>query len=41
MQFHLNGFEPGDPSIADPEQRLPPAGSLGSLPKEVAAARPG
>ena len=35
MQFHLNGFEPGDPSIADPEQRLPPAGSLGSLPKEV------
>ncbi|HWK97500.1 MAG TPA: FAD-binding monooxygenase [Pseudolabrys sp.] len=35
MQFHLNGFEPGDPSIADPEQRLPPAGSFGALPKEV------
>ncbi len=35
MQFHLNGFEPGDPSIADPEQRLPPAGSFGPLPREV------
>ena len=35
MQFHLNGFEPGDPSVADPEQRLPPAGSFGPLPTEV------
>ncbi|RDV05398.1 FAD-binding monooxygenase [Undibacter mobilis] len=35
MQFHLNGFEPGDPSIADPELRLPPAGSVGALPRKV------
>ena len=35
MQFHLNGFEPGDPAIADPVRRLPPAGASGSLPKEV------
>lgn len=35
MQFHVNGFEPGDPSIADPVRRLPPAGASGSVPKEV------
>ena len=35
MQFHLNGFEPGDPSIADPLLRLPPPGSAGPAPKEV------
>ncbi len=35
MQFHLNGFEPGDPAIADPVRRLPPPGSSGSLPKDV------
>jgi len=35
MQFHLNGFEPGDPSIADALQRLPPPGSAGPAPKEV------
>ncbi len=22
MQFHLNGFEPGDPDIADPAERV-------------------
>jgi len=24
MQFHLNGFEPGDPEIADPAERILP-----------------
>jgi phenol 2-monooxygenase len=35
MQFHLNGFEPGDPEIADPARRYPPSGATGSLPEEV------
>jgi phenol 2-monooxygenase len=35
MQFHLNGFEPGDPAIADPVRRLPPPGSSGPVPRQV------
>src|SRR6478672_5841233 len=35
MQFHLNGFEPGDPEISDPSERLPGAGAQGSVPAEV------
>ena len=35
MQFHLNGFEPGDPEIADPARRYPPSGAPGDLPAEV------
>lgn len=35
MQFHLNGFEPGDPEIADPLQRHAASGSRGSVPQEV------
>ncbi len=35
MQFHLNGFEPGDPEISDRSQRYPTPGSTGSLPEEV------
>ncbi|CAN5543336.1 FAD-binding monooxygenase [soil metagenome] len=35
MQFHLNGFEPGDPEIADPAQRAAPPGSPGPVPAEV------
>jgi phenol 2-monooxygenase len=35
MQFHLNGFEPGDPEIFDPAERYPAAGAQGSVPKEV------
>jgi phenol 2-monooxygenase len=35
MQFHLNGFEAGDPEIADPAERLPAPGAQGSLPAEV------
>lgn len=35
MQFHLNGFEPGDPEISDPSQRHPAPGSSGTVPGEV------
>ena len=35
MQFHLNGFEPGDPEISDPAQRQPASGSSGTVPAEV------
>ncbi|MDB5504644.1 MAG: phenol 2-monooxygenase [Tardiphaga sp.] len=35
MQFHLNGFEPGDPHIADPAQRTPAPGSPGPVPEVV------
>ena len=35
MQFHLNGFEPGDPEVFDPSERYPASGAQGSLPDEV------
>jgi phenol 2-monooxygenase len=35
MQFHLNGFVPGDPEIFDPEERYPASGAQGSVPAEV------
>src|SRR5947209_4736413 len=35
MQFHLNGFEPGDPEIADPARRYAASGSAGPVPEEV------
>ena len=35
MQFHLNGFAPGDPDIADPAERYPLSGAQGSVPAEV------
>jgi phenol 2-monooxygenase (NADPH) len=35
MQFHLNGFEPGDPEIADPAERVLASGTSGSVPDEV------
>jgi phenol 2-monooxygenase (NADPH) len=35
MQFHLNGFEPGDPEIADPSERYPASSAQGSVPEEV------
>jgi len=35
MQFHLNGFEPGDPEIFDRSERIPASGAQGSVPKEV------
>jgi phenol 2-monooxygenase len=35
MQFHLNGFEPGDPEIFDRSERYPASGAQGSIPEEV------
>src|SRR3569833_330008 len=35
MQFHLNGFEPGDPDIFDPAERVRRSGTLGARPREV------
>jgi phenol 2-monooxygenase len=35
MQFHLNGFEPGDPEIFDRSERYPHAGAQGQVPDEV------
>lgn len=35
MQFHLNGFQPGDPEIADPAERIQPSGAVGAVPDEV------
>jgi phenol 2-monooxygenase (NADPH) len=35
MQFHLNGFEPGDPEIFDRTDRYPVSGAQGSVPAEV------
>ena len=35
MQFHLNGFEPGDPEISDPAQRYAASGAAGTVPEEV------
>jgi phenol 2-monooxygenase len=35
MQFHLNGFEGGDPEIFDQSERYPASGAQGSVPEEV------
>src|SRR5215472_12966021 len=35
MQFHLDGFEPGDPEIFDPAERYPVSGAQGAVPQEV------
>ncbi|RXH21118.1 FAD-binding monooxygenase [Bradyrhizobium zhanjiangense] len=35
MQFHLNGFQPGDPEIADPVERVQASGAAGAVPEEV------
>jgi len=35
MQFHLNGFEPGDPEIVDPLERHPASVAQTSVPAEV------
>jgi phenol 2-monooxygenase len=35
MQFHLNGFEPGDPEIFDRSERYPASGAQGSVPEKV------
>ncbi len=35
MQFHLNGFQPGDPEITDPAERVRSSGAAGAVPDEV------
>ena len=35
MQFHLNGFEPGDPEISDSAERVLASGRSGPVPAEV------
>jgi phenol 2-monooxygenase (NADPH) len=35
MQFHLNGFEPGDPEIFDQSERYPPSGAQGPVPEKI------
>src|SRR5262252_7251077 len=35
MQFHLNGFEPGDPEIFDRSERYPAPAAQGPMPAEV------
>lgn len=35
MQFHLNGFQPGDPEVADPAERVQASGAAGAVPDEV------
>jgi phenol 2-monooxygenase len=35
MQFHFNGFEPGDPEITDPAERYPTSRAQGPVPEEV------
>jgi phenol 2-monooxygenase len=35
MQFHLNGFEPGDPEIFDRSERYPASGAQGPVPEKV------
>jgi len=35
MQFHHNGFAPGDPTISDPSERYPARRTSPPLPKEV------
>jgi phenol 2-monooxygenase len=35
VQFHLNGFEPGDPEISDSAQRHAASGASGTIPEEV------
>src|SRR3974390_2322044 len=35
MQFHLNGFEPGDPEIFDPAERYPAPGDQDPMPERV------
>ncbi|MFA7752041.1 FAD-dependent monooxygenase, partial [Klebsiella pneumoniae] len=35
MQFHLNGYEPGDPEVADPAEKVAAPAGLADLPEEV------
>src|SRR5579862_3070957 len=35
MQFHVNGFVPGDPEVFDPAERYPASNAIAPLPAEV------
>jgi phenol 2-monooxygenase len=35
MQYHLNGYEPGDPEVSNPTERQGGSGASGDVPKEV------
>jgi phenol 2-monooxygenase len=35
MQFHLNGYEPGDPEVSDPTARYDSSGAPGNVPEDV------
>jgi phenol 2-monooxygenase len=35
VQFHLNGYQPGDPEIFDPAERCPTSGATGPLPEDI------
>ena len=35
MQFHLNGFRPGDPGVADDDAALSPVTPMRELPASV------
>lgn len=35
MQFHQNGYEPGDPEISNPAERFRASGAAGPVPSEV------
>jgi phenol 2-monooxygenase (NADPH) len=35
MQYHSNGFEPGDPALSDPAEKFKSTGAAGSIPEEV------
>jgi 2-polyprenyl-6-methoxyphenol hydroxylase-like FAD-dependent oxidoreductase len=35
VQFHLDGFRPGDPTVSDPTAALPPPAPAGPMPAEV------
>jgi phenol 2-monooxygenase (NADPH) len=35
MQFHLNGYVPGDPEVFDPAERHTASGASGTLPQDV------
>ena len=35
MQFHLNGFRPGDPEVLEPSEHVKPSAGADTLPGEV------
>ena len=35
MQFHGNGYEPGDPELNNPAEKFKSTGTSGALPEEI------